>query len=94
MTQLYERESTLVRLDSERRIARKSYEDIATRYQGTQLSAIGRAPQLIIVDPAIAPDRPVGRYLARNLVLGVTAGLLLGCVAVLLREALAAPRRA
>jgi uncharacterized protein involved in exopolysaccharide biosynthesis len=94
MTQLYERESTLVRLDSERRIARKSDEDIATRYQGTQLSAIGRAPQLIIVDPAIAPDRPVGRYLARNLVLGVTAGLLLGCVAVLLREALAAPRRA
>jgi polysaccharide biosynthesis transport protein len=94
MTQLYERESMLARLDSELTIARKSYEDIAARYQGTRLAAIGRAPQLLIVDPAIAPDRPMSRYLARNLLLGVTAGLLLGCVGVLLREALAAPRRA
>ena len=94
LTQMYERESMLARLASELAIARRSYEAIAARYQGTQLAAIGRAPQLLIVDPAIAPDRPMSPYLARNLVLGVTAGLLLGCVGVLLREALAAPPRA
>lgn len=94
LTQMYERESMLARLDSELAIARRSYEAIAARYQGTKLAAIGRAPQLLIVDPAVAPDRPVSRYLARNLILGVIAGLLLGCVGVLLRDALTAPRRA
>ena len=94
LTQMYVGESMLARLDSELEIARNSYEAIAARYQGTRLAAIGRAPQLLIVDPAVAPDRPVSRYLARNLILGATAGLLVGCVGVLLREALSAPRRA
>lgn len=94
LTQLYEQESMLARLDSERQLARTSFQSIAARLQGTQLAAIGRAPQLLIVDPAISPDRPVSRYLARNVVLGVTAGLLLGCVGVLLRAVLFAPRRA
>lgn len=94
LTQLYERESKLEALASERRLARDTYETITARYQIARLNAVGRNPQLIIVDPAMAPDLPVGRYLLRNLILGVTAGCLLGCVGVLMREALAGPRRA
>jgi uncharacterized protein involved in exopolysaccharide biosynthesis len=93
MTQLYERQSMLERLDVERRLARKSYEDIAARYQGTQLAAIGRTPQLLVVDPALPPVRPLSRYLARNVLLGLTAGALLACVVVMLGQALASARR-
>jgi uncharacterized protein involved in exopolysaccharide biosynthesis len=88
LTQLYERESALEQLDIERKLARKSYEDIAGKYQGTRLAAVGRTPQLLVVDPALAPERPVARYLTRNVMLGATAGLLLGCIIVVLRQAL------
>ncbi|MBP7776993.1 MAG: hypothetical protein KA371_07690 [Acidobacteria bacterium] len=94
LTQLYERESKLEALDSERRLARDSYEAISSRHQVTRLNAVGRTPQLLVVDPAMAPDLPMSRYTLRNLILGVTAGCLLGCVGVLLREALAGARRA
>ena len=78
----------LGQLDIERRLAQKSYEDIASRHQGSRLAAIGRTPQLLVVDPALPPERPLGRYLARNALLGITVGLLLGCVIVMLRQAL------
>ena len=90
-TQLYERESALERLDVEREVAKKSYEAVAARYQGARLSAIGRTPQLLIVDLARTPDEPLGRYLVRNTLLGITAGLLLGCITVMLRQALTGP---
>lgn len=91
LTQFYERQSVLEQLDIQRRLARKSYEDIAAKHQGTRLAAIGRTPQLLVVDPARAPERPVGRYLVRNVVLGTAVGLLLGCVIVMLRLALKGP---
>ncbi len=91
LTQLYERQSVLEQLDIERKLAQKSYQDIAARYQGSRLAAIGRTPQLLVVDPALPPERPLGRYLARNVVLGIAVGLLLGCVIVLLRQALSRP---
>ena len=94
LTQLYQGQSVLEQLDIERRLARKSYEDIAAKYQGTRLAAIGRTPQLLVVDPALAPERPTGRYLVRNVVLGISVGLLLGCVVVMLRQALTAPTSA
>ena len=87
LTQLYEREATLERLDLERKLARKSYEDVAAKYQGAKLATIGRTPQLQVVDPALVPNRPEGRYLVRNVLLGVLAGLLLGAVFILGRDA-------
>lgn len=92
LSQLYEREATLERLDLERKLARKTYEDVAAKYQGLRLAAIARTPQLHIVDPALVPHSPTGRYLLRNVMLGAVAGLFLGCVYVLAREALTRPR--
>lgn len=94
LSQLYERQSMLTRLQSERDLARASFEDASMRHQRTRLAAIGRTPQLIVVDPAVTPDRPLGRYTLRNLLLGLIAGSLLGCVVVLVREALTGARRA
>ena len=92
-TQLYGRESMLEHLGIERRLAAESYQAVATKYQGTRLAAIGRTPQLLIVDPALTPELPVSRYLARNILLGLTAGCLFGCVIVMLRLAFAGMAR-
>ena len=88
LSQLYEREAILEQLDVQRKMARKSYEDVAARYQGAKLAAIGRTPRLQVVDAAIAPSLPVSRYLARNAMLGVVLGLLAGCIIVFGRAAL------
>ena len=55
---------------------------------------MGRTPQVLLVDPAVAPDRPLSRYLARNVLLGVSVGALLACVALLMRSVLTAPQGA
>lgn len=94
LTQFYAQESMLERLNSERRIAQDSYEEIAESYNGSRLAAVGRTPQVLLVDPAVAPDRPLSRYLARNVLLGVSVGALLACVVLLMRSALTAPRGA
>ena len=93
LTQLYERQSVLEALDSERRLARKSYENVADKFQGSRLAAIGRTPHLLVVDPAIAPESALGRYLVRNTLLGLAVGILLGCVGVMVRHALAGQPR-
>ena len=93
LTQLYERQSVLEALDSERRLARKSYENVADKFQGARLAAIGRTPHLLVVDPAIAPESALGRYLVRNTLLGLAVGILLGCVGVMVRHALAGQPR-
>lgn len=85
LDQLYQRESMLERLESERDLARKSYEDVAAKYQGAQLAAAGRIPQLIVVDRAVVPEAPLSRYTARNVVLGIVTGVLAGCVIALAR---------
>lgn len=89
LTQLYERESVLASLDSERKLARKSYENVADKFQGSRLAAIGRTPHLLVVDPALASGSALGRYLVRNTLLGLAVGILLGCVGVMVRHALA-----
>lgn len=89
LTQLYEAQSTLERLEGERELARTTYEAVAEKYQGARLAAVGRTPQLLIVDQALPPEAPLGRYAARNVLLGLVAGALLGCVLVMLRQVFA-----
>jgi capsular polysaccharide biosynthesis protein len=88
LSQLYERQSQLERLDSERRLAAKAYDDVASRYMGARLASIGRLPQLAMVDPAMVPDAPMGRYLARNVFLGLVSGALLAGAWLMIRLAL------
>ena len=55
-------------------------------------AAVGRTPHLLVVDPAIPPENAVGRYLARNTLLGLTVGILFGCLGAIVRHALAGQR--
>jgi uncharacterized protein involved in exopolysaccharide biosynthesis len=80
LNELYARESELSRLELERTIARKTFEDVSGRFQTARLQAVGRTSQAVVVDAAVPPDRPVSRLLARNIVLGLAAGLFVGLV--------------
>lgn len=91
LSEFYERASRLEHLEGERRIAQDAYADVADRYHGSSLAAVGRAPQLLVVDPAPVPDRPMSRYLTRNVVLGFVVGAVLASMTLLLRAALAPP---
>ena len=75
---LYTRESLLSRRELERTIARSSFESAALRYQAAHLEAVGRTPQVVVVDSAVPPEEPVSRLLVRNIALGLLTGVLLG----------------
>ena len=89
LTMLYERESRLARLQSERELARRSYEAIATKYQGAQLAAVGRTSQLLVVDRAVPLDAALSRYVALQTLLGGMVGGLLASIVVLGRRVFA-----
>jgi uncharacterized protein involved in exopolysaccharide biosynthesis len=92
LARLYDLESQLESLDLDRQVARKAYSDANTQYQGARLAAIARIPQLVVADPAVVPDRPMGRWLLRNSLLGAIVGALGAACYVLARQALLLPR--
>jgi uncharacterized protein involved in exopolysaccharide biosynthesis len=92
LDRLYRVESELDSLDLDRQVARKAYTDANTQYQGARLSAIARIPQIVVADPAVVPERPLGRWLLRNSLLGAIIGAFGAACYVLARQALLLPR--
>jgi tyrosine-protein kinase Etk/Wzc len=93
LTQLYEKESELSRLEAERDLTRKIYTDIATSYERARLNVAGRSSEIEIIAPAIQPDRPVSRNVARNAVIALIAGLLISALGVLIYGAVSAAQQ-
>src|SRR5262249_26864892 len=86
LTQLYTKESEIARLEMERDLARKVYQDVANSYESARLLVAARSSALQILTRAIPPDRPESRKLARNIVIGTLSGFLLASLIVLARE--------
>jgi uncharacterized protein involved in exopolysaccharide biosynthesis len=78
LTEYYQRETRLQRLQLEYDIAKKAFQDISERYQGARLATLSRTPQLLVVDEADAPEQPVGRNVVRNTAIGLVLGMALG----------------
>jgi uncharacterized protein involved in exopolysaccharide biosynthesis len=85
---LHEKQNQLERLDLQRRMARKSYEDTAAKYQATRLTILDRTPQFVIVDPGRSSSLPVSRYMTRNVLLGLVSGALFGIMIALVAATL------
>jgi uncharacterized protein involved in exopolysaccharide biosynthesis len=94
LNQLYERERRLDRLTMERDLARKIYEEVATRYQVARLQVAGRSAQLQVVDRATPATQPEPRGTVGRAGTAFVVGLLLAVLAVLAAHAGAALRRA
>jgi uncharacterized protein involved in exopolysaccharide biosynthesis len=77
LTRLYQIESELVRYEVERDLATDVYKKVATAYETARVQVASRSAQLEILDPAVAPDRPVSRHLVRNTLIGLIAGFVL-----------------
>lgn len=80
---LYILETEMTRRDVERTVAEKIYSELAQKYQDARLQVIGKSAELVVIDPAVASDRPLPRNAARNIVVVVVAWLCFAVAGVL-----------
>jgi uncharacterized protein involved in exopolysaccharide biosynthesis len=84
---LYQIEGEISRLEMERDLSRKVYEEVASSYETTRLVVAGRSSALQIITPASAPDRPVASQALRTVLIAFFAGLIVTSLGVLLFSA-------
>ena len=88
LTELYAKESELNRLEMERDLAKKVYQEVSNSYESARLLVAARSSALQILTRAIPPDKPESRKIARNILIGSLSGFLLASLLVLVRESL------
>lgn len=88
---LYSREAELDRLEGEYELARRIYLDVSYRHEQIALQAEAPTPQLQLSDPALPPDRPIGRPVLRNVIVAGIGGAILAAFAVLFLAVLNPP---
>jgi uncharacterized protein involved in exopolysaccharide biosynthesis len=76
LSELYLKELSLARLESERDLARRVYEDITLRYENARADATTGSAQLQITDPAIPILRPVSWSVWVWMAIGALVGAL------------------
>ena len=82
LSQVYAVEDELSRLELERTIRENAFSEAFNRYESARLN-VSRYGELIVLDPALPPDRPLGRGTVRNALMGAVAGLVLALVVVI-----------
>lgn len=86
----YAKDIQVSRLELERDLAKKVYEEVATSYESARLLVAGRSSALHVISGAVPPDRAESRQLARNTLIGAMSGLLIAATVLILRYAFAA----
>ena len=76
LSDLYLKELELAKLDSERSLARRVYEDITLRYENARADATSGSAQLQVTDPAIPLRRPISWPIIVWMALGALIGAL------------------
>jgi uncharacterized protein involved in exopolysaccharide biosynthesis len=76
LSDLYMKEINLARLESDRTLASKVYEDITLRYENARVDATSGSAQLQITDPALPTERPVSWSVVVWMILGGLVGAL------------------
>jgi uncharacterized protein involved in exopolysaccharide biosynthesis len=84
---LYAKEMLIGRLETERDLANEVYKGLARSYENARLMVAGRTSALQILSTAIPPDKPESRKAVRAMLIGVTSGVLLGALVLLLVHA-------
>jgi uncharacterized protein involved in exopolysaccharide biosynthesis len=90
LSEMYAKESEINRLEMERDLAKKVYEQVANSYESARLLVAGRSSGLQILTRAIPPDNPESRKVPRNVLIGALSGFLLSSLLVLVRGTAAA----
>ena len=85
---MYAKESELGRLEMEKDLARRVYEEVSKSYESARLLVAARSSGLQILTRAIAPDKPESRKVARNVLIGALSGFLISVFLVLVRGSL------
>jgi uncharacterized protein involved in exopolysaccharide biosynthesis len=88
LTDLYTKETLVDRLEMERDLAKKVYQDVAISYESARLLVAGRSSALHVISAAMPPETAESRKIARNTLIGLISGFLVAAIAVILRYAL------
>jgi polysaccharide biosynthesis transport protein len=83
LSRLYEAETALARRTLEYDLAKKVYEDVATRLEAARLQVVGRSAQLQAMDDALPPSAPVSPRIVRNTAIAFAVGLALASLSAL-----------
>jgi uncharacterized protein involved in exopolysaccharide biosynthesis len=86
---LYGREEALARLELERDVAKKLFEEVARQHEVARLRIAQRTAQLQVVDPALPPSEPLARGTVAAALIGAVLGVALVIFTLLVRTALA-----
>ena len=84
LDKLYSVESELARRQIERDLAQGMFSDLSQRYQDANLQVISRSAEFVVIDPAMPPDRPASRHVARNTAVAMGIWLSLAIAGVLM----------
>ncbi len=84
LNRLYQAEGQLQDLQMRDDLARDLYKQVAAAYEAARVAAAGLPDPLQIAAPAVAPDRPLARHLARKTLTAAMIGLILSVLGVLL----------
>ena len=88
LNEMYVKESELARLEMERELATKVYQEVASSYESARLLVAARSSGLQVLARAIPPDRPESRKVPRTVLIGAVSGFLVASLFVLIRGAL------
>lgn len=75
LSELYRRQIEQARLQANSDLAMRVYSDLALRYEQSRTQPLGNTAQLLVVDDALPPDRPVARRRLQYAAIGAVAGM-------------------
>ena len=75
LSELYQGEVELARLQADVDLARRLYDDVALRYEQSRAEPLITTPPLQILDNALPPDRPISRKRLQYGLAGAAAGV-------------------
>jgi uncharacterized protein involved in exopolysaccharide biosynthesis len=82
--ELYDKQGTQVRLETEFNLAQRNYVDVASKYDGARLQVAARSTELDVIDPAVPPEHPLSRQVLSRTAVGIAVGFGIGVVGALL----------
>jgi succinoglycan biosynthesis transport protein ExoP len=93
LSELYAKESELLRLQTEFELSKNVYVEIATKYEQARLQVASRAAQLQMLDEALPPDRPISPKPLRDAVIVLAVVFVLSAFGTLFYDFVATANR-
>jgi len=92
LSELYQRELALARLEAQHDLAKRVHAELALLYEKSRTDSLIRMALLQVIDVALPPDRPLARKRVQSTALGLVIGLVLAILCALALAWMPRPR--